>query len=237
MKKIRLGLMLILSVAMLLATTQVMASPAHSTDAIKTPATPAGPPSGNTPGPPSTPPGQSGQSHSGLNGKPENYKGTVAAVDASSITLTLGDGSPVTIGLNADTRIKVPGLKGATTANIQVGMTAMVQAIRDENENLIARSVMVIPGMPTKAHRVGWVTEYTPGASITIQAHDGVLYTFALTADTKILPAERAGELAIDSLVTIIAPRDPSGLGWTAFGIVVHPAGSGAGSAPPTPTP
>lgn len=223
----------------LLVTTQVFASPYPIRDAKKTPGTPNGPGSQQTPGPPGTPPGQSGQPHGNQSGKHENYKGVVAAVDPAGITLTLADGSSVTIALGADTRIKVPGVHGATTANILVGMNAMVQAVRDENDNLLARAVLVIPGKPSKTHRVGWVTEYTPGVSLTIQAHDGNLYSFTLSADTRILPGERAGELAVGSLVTVIAPRDPASLGWFAFGIVVHPAGSGAGSAPPavTPTP
>jgi hypothetical protein len=91
-------------------------------------------------------------------------------------------------------------------------------------------------GLPFAVH-VGWVTDYQPGTSITIQAHDGSFYTFSLTSDVKILPKDRAGELAVGSRVTIIAWRDPATKGWIAFGIVVHPAGSGAGSAPPTPTP
>ncbi len=91
-------------------------------------------------------------------------------------------------------------------------------------------------GLPIALH-VGWVTAYTPGSSITIQGHNGSLATFSLTANTKILPASRAGELAVGSRVTILARRDPSIHGWIAFGIVVHPAGSGTGSAPPTATP
>lgn len=40
------------------------------------------------------------------------------------------------------------------------------------------------------------MTAYTAGASITIHDKDGNAYTFALTADTKILPQERASQLA-----------------------------------------
>ncbi len=103
-------------------------------------------------------------------------------------------------------------------------MNAMVQARRDESNNLVARSIMIIPGKPVRTHRVGEVTAYTEGESITILAKDGNSYTFTLTADTKILPPERAEELAVGSWVTIIAPRDPASLGWTAQGIVVHPS-------------
>jgi len=186
-------------------------------------------------------PESNGADHSGqpakAHGKPEHYKGTVANIDSASITLTLKDGSSVTVGLNADTRIKVPSLKDATAASIEIGMQANVQAMRDENGSLIARMVLVIPGKPSRTHVVGSVTEYTAGASITILAHDGNSYTFQLTTDTKIRPEERAGELAVGSLVTIIAPRDPSSLDRIAKGIVVHPAGSGDESAAATPTP
>jgi hypothetical protein len=91
-------------------------------------------------------------------------------------------------------------------------------------------------GFPFGIH-VGWVTAYTPGSSITIEGHDGTFSTYALSGSPKILPSGRAGELTLGTRVTILASRDPSTCGWNAFGIVVHPAGSGAGSAPPTATP
>ena len=109
-------------------------------------------------------------------------------------------------------------------------------AFTDQDGNLMARSVMAIPGQPIRVHRVGWVTEYLEGTSITIQASDGQLYTFSLTDTTKILPPGQESALVVGARVTIIAPRDPSGLGWTAIGIVVHPSGSGEGSQPPTAT-
>ena len=111
---------------------------------------------------------------------------------------------------------------------------ATVQAIRDQSSGaLTARMVVVIPGKQTRSHGLGWVTQYS-GARITIRAHEGNSYTFLLSGDTKILPEERAGELAVGSFVTIIAPRDPSSTQPTAKGVVVHPAGSGEGSLPAT---
>jgi hypothetical protein len=157
-------------------------------------------------------------------GKHENFKGTVAAVDSANITLTLRDGSSVTVGLTSDTRIKFPGPKDSAPTNIEVGANAMVQAIRDESGNLTARAVMIIPGKPSKIHRVGVVTAYTAGSSITIQDKDGNTFTFTLTGETKLLPADRANQLAIGSRVTIIALRDPASGGVTVKGIVIHPA-------------
>jgi len=157
-------------------------------------------------------------------GKHEHFKGMVAAVDSGSVTLTLRDGSSVTIGLTADTRIKIPGRNDSAPTSVKPGMTVNVQAIRDENGQLFARMMLVIPGKPTKIHRVGIVTAYTAGTSITIQDKDGNTYTFEIASEIKLLPPERAGELAIGSRVTIIAPRDPASGGVTVKGIVVHPA-------------
>src|SRR5215211_132833 len=150
MKRYRILLFLILCIALLLANSQVIASPANL----------QGP---NTPGAKATEKAddnatkQAGNSH----GKHEHFKGTVSAVDSNSITLTLRDGSSVTVGLSADTRMKFAGPKSSAPTSIQPGMNAMVQATRDQGGNLIARAVMVIPGKPSKIHRVGTVTEYT----------------------------------------------------------------------------
>ena len=218
MKKYRVLLFLTLAMLLLLATSQVFASPAASLEAKKTPGA-------NTPGAKATEKAnehatkQAGNPH----GKHENFKGTISAVDATSLTLTLRDGSFVTIGLSADTRMKFPGPKDALSGGIQPGLNVMVQAVRDQGGNLVARAVMVIPGKPSKIHRVGSVTEYTAG-SITIQDKDGNKYTFVITNETKLLPAERAGTLAVGSRVTIIAPRNPATGGMVAKGIVIHPA-------------
>lgn len=218
MKKYRIFLFLTLSFILLLVTSQAFASSAN----LQGQHTP-GP---NTPGAKATEKAderatkQAGNPH----GKHENFKGTVSAVDSTSITLTLRDGSSVTIGLSADTRMKFPGQKNSAPTGIQPGMNAMVHAIRDQSGSLIARAVMVIPGKPSKIHRVGIVTEYTAGSSITIQDKDGNTYTFTITGEIKLLPPERAGTLAVGSRVTIIAPRDPANGGVIVKGIVIHPS-------------
>jgi len=156
-------------------------------------------------------------------GKHENYKGTIMAVDASSITLALKDGASVTIALNGETRIQIPTDKEAAADGLAAGMTAMVQAIRGKDDSLTALKVVLVPGKPAKTQRVGVVTAYAAGSSITIQAKDGQLYTFTLTEETKVLPTERLGSLTVGARVTIISPRDVSSLDRTATGIVVHP--------------
>ncbi|HEU0293497.1 MAG TPA: DUF5666 domain-containing protein [Anaerolineales bacterium] len=217
MKIYRVLLLLCMAFIWLFIATQVFASPANI------------PPAQNTPGANATQRAeekatQQASKENQPKGKHEHYQGIVTAADATSLTLTLRDGSSVTIGLTPDTRIKFAGPKWAAPTSIVAGMTANVQALRDENNNLVARMVLIKPDKPSKIHRVGIVTEYAPGASITIQAKDGNTYTFTITGEIKLLPPERADQLAVGSRVTIIAPRDPATGGWIVKGIVVHPA-------------
>ena len=210
---------LVLTLSLALVYTQALASPAAEVNpAGKTPG-PQQP--GWTPGPPHTP-GLPAAAQAGLAKKPAHFRGIITAVDATSLTVQLADGTSVLIALTPETRIHVPGPK-AQGDTLLVGMQVMVMAFGDETAGWTARSVMAIPGAPVRTHRVGIVSAYTAGVSITIDATDGQSYTFVLTAETKILPAEQAATLAVGSLVTIIAPRDPAALGWTATGIVVHP--------------
>jgi hypothetical protein len=230
MKRISVLIVLLTILGLFFTATQVLAGPAESVDAKKTPMhTPGAQATVNaakTPGAQAT--ARAIQRATEGRGKPlgkrVNYKGTISSVDAASLTLTLEDGSFVTFGLTAETRIKIPTLgQSATAANLSAGMQANVHATLDDSGALTADIVLVIPGKPALTHRVGTVTDYQPGISITIQAQDGNPYTFLLTAETKILPAERADQLAVGARVTVIAPRDVAGGTLTASGIVIHP--------------
>lgn len=215
MKKVTFLVVFLTLAALLLATTQAMAADPQAPK--KTP--------DHTPGAKATEraddqPGQ-GQQH----GKKANYKGIIGAVDAASLTLTLKDGSTVAFILTDETQVKIPTLgQEATIADLKVGMNASVHATKDEAGVLTASKIMVVPGKPALTHRVGTVTDYQPGVSITIEDKDGLLFTFVVTAETKVLPAERADQLIVGARVTIIAPRDVTGGDPTAKGIVVHPA-------------
>src|SRR5262249_39712384 len=156
--------------------------------------------------------------------------------------LTLDGGGTQTFQVTSDTRIHIPTLGGsASLSDINVGVQAMVQVLKDD-PTLTALFITVVPGKPQPVHRVGIVTAYTPGVSITVEDKNGESSTFLLTPDTKILPRERASQLGVGSLVTIISRRDPTGGPLTAQGIVVHPnkseatATAGAGTATETAT-
>jgi hypothetical protein len=249
MKKTWIFATLISLIVLLFATVNVMASPTDTTSRKKTPNhTPTAQATERA-----TDDGQHGKGNGKGNGngqgndqgnkpdkgkgksqgKPSNYTGTIATVDATSLTLTLEDGSSVSFVLNGDTQIKIPTLHGsATPADLSAGEHVTVRASLDDQQNLVASMILLIPGKPEKIHRVGTVTDYQPDVSITIQDSEGSLFTFLLTPETKILPAERASLLGVGMRVTIIAPRDVAHGTLTAAGIVVHPAGSGGTGTP-----
>ena len=155
--------------------------------------------------------------------KPVNYQGSIAAVDAGSLTLTLKDGSSLAFVLNEDTKIKITGLgPDATFADLTVGDSAAVRASEDETGGLVASSVEV--KLPKPKHYTGTVTDYQPGASITIQDKEGASLTFLITADTKIKFGRKDGKTALEvgSEVNIAALRESAGGTPTASEIKVH---------------
>ncbi len=167
--------------------------------------------------------GASSMAPAALHGKPHLYRGTIDIVSASSLDLTLMDGSHMTIGLSPDTAIQKPGSQ-ASGESLSLGMQASVLAFNDQSNAPVAQMIAIIPVEPVRAHRVGKVTAYTAGVSITIQATDGAIYTFSLDGNTRILPEYPSQTLGVGSLVTVVAPRVPSSRGWMAIGIVPHPA-------------
>ncbi len=220
---------LVLLLVVFFGASQALASPVDVTVAKKTP--------GKTPGAQATEraieraadqadddDNEENNGNGNSKGKPVNIKGILVSVDAESLEIKLSDDSIVTVLITEETRIQIPTLgKDAAIENLVPGVQVGVQAREDEDGLLIAKSITVIPGKPTKVHRIGIVTEYLEGESITIEAKDGESYTFAITEDTKILPASRADELEEGVRVTIITPRDVTGGEPTAKGIVIHP--------------
>ncbi len=224
-----LGVLLIVS----FAATQVLASPADDSLYRRTP--------DRTPGARATENaerraaqgGGNGQGNGNAQGERLNFRGTVVSADAASLTVTMEDGSTVTVALTAETRIRVPTLNGeATAAHLQPGLQVQIQAVQGEDGALTARAVQVIPGRPAQTHRVGVVTDYQPGVSITIADSSGQTYTYRLSKETVILPVDRAGSLQAGARVTVIARRDPTTTDQTAQGIVIHPT---ANRTSPTP--
>ncbi len=242
MKKIWIMITFVTLIALFVTTVNVMASGPQSAPADKpkthTPGAKATERATEKAGKPGNPGngngGDNGNGNGNGNGKPaktklNTFQGLIEAVDATSLTLTLKDGNTQAFTLTDETQVKVPTLgKTATIADLVKGERVTVAASKAEDGTYTAVSIMVIPGKPEKIHRVGVVTEYTPAngttdGSITIKDKDGQTFTFIVTSETKILPKDRAEELAVGRRVTIICPRDVAHRTLTAAGIVVHP--------------
>jgi hypothetical protein len=159
-----------------------------------------------------------------------------APAGGSVLLLTLIDGSSVSVNVDAGTQIKFAGKKGAASSStIQPQDQVVVQAVLSEDQTYRAVRIHVLPAKPEHVHRVGIVTAYTPGVSITVEStpdeddqDEGPApagsTTFQISADVKILPAARADQLQVGARVTIISPHSASGETPVATGIVVHPA-------------
>ncbi len=182
-----------------------------------------------------------------LAGKKYHFRGEVTDVTATTLSVTLKSGGDMVFDLTPTTAFKIPTLgQGATWEELNVGVQVIVTAVKPGEPEVDASAtavptvdpsatatavageftavtVHVVPGKPEKIHRVGVVTVYEAGKTITIEAKDGELYTFVLSDTTKILPEERVDKLVVGAKVTIISRRDPTGGPLAAQGIVVHP--------------
>ena len=162
-------------------------------------------------------------------GPKQNFKGTIFSVGTDSLEVTLADESKVTIFIGSNTKVKIPGMgKSAALSNLKAGMGVVVQA-SDTDGKLLARQIHLVPGKPTKLHRVGMVSNYQAGVSLTVTGVDGQSTTFTINSDTKILPKDRQDLLKDGAFVTVISPRSFSGVDPVAKGIVVHPEGTAPG--------
>lgn len=182
--------------------------------------------------------GNQGQNGNSGHGQKSNWRGVITFIDCTVPTMTVdtGGGNSVIFALTTDTKVGIGSMRNGSCLDLVVGEKVMVQGTDDGQGNLTATAVRAVPGKPTQVHRVGIVSDYVPGVSITILAHDGNYYSFLVGPNTKILPTDRANELAVGRLVTIIARRFFGAGPWPAQGIVVHPEGTPGAFMTLTPT-
>lgn len=247
MKKSILYVSLLLTIVLAMTATTVLAAPDVSLKPKKTP--PAQGTEVTSPEVTPAPHGKSEQHRNNQNNQSEkndkvNFRGLVVTSDATSLTLELKDGSTQVIKMDANTVIKYPthftpsatevptatetatvtetATATATPAGPLAGLQVMVKTVKQTDGGFLALKVMVIPGKPEKVQRVGEVTAYTEGSSITIKAKDGKEYTFEISTSTKILPV--GSTIKVGDTVTVIMPRVLTGQPLVAAGIVLHTA-------------
>lgn len=184
-------------------------------NAFADPPTPEHTPPGKlvTPGPRGTPAEGKAEKGHGL-------FGTVTKKSAASFNITTKQGDETVI-VSSNTKFHIPTKKNATYADLGVGDQVAVNGTPTAS-GLEAKQVAVAPGKPTTQHRVGTVSNYNAGSSITIQDAQGKSETFALTSQTEIQNPKGSG-VTVGDKVTIVSRRDPSTDVFTASAIVVHP--------------
>ncbi len=98
-------------------------------------------------------------------------------------------------------------------------------------------SVAVEVARPLSPVRDGMVVNYVPGVAITIRSSEGQTTTFTLDDQLVVIPAARAGDIAVGKTVTILTPNGSDSV-KTAIGIILHPLpGEPGGAAVPAADP
>ncbi|MBI4201060.1 MAG: hypothetical protein HY531_02075 [Chloroflexi bacterium] len=157
--------------------------------------------------------------------KHHGYSGTIKSLTPTSFVLTTKKSGDATINVNAQTKYKVPGLKGATLSSFKEGDSVAVLAV-DLKSGLMALHVNLIPGKPVHVHRVGTIESYQAASasevgSITVKDKKGNLSIFVVTSDTKIKFKGGATEVKEGYRTTVVARRDPATDQFTAREILV----------------
>ena len=151
--------------------------------------------------------------------KHHTFHGTVKSLAADSFVVTTKKHGDVSIKVNAETKYKVPGVKDATLANFHVTDRVNVLAVETSDGDL-ALHVNLVPGKPISIQRVGTITAYVAGTSITLKDKKGETSTFMIDAETKIEFKRGATEVKVGEQATVVARRDPSTDQYTARAIL-----------------
>lgn len=72
------------------------------------------------------------------------FHGQVVAIDGNAVTVNTLEG-PMTVGTDANTRFKVPGLENPTLADVKVGDLVFVVAFGQEDGSILAKLIAVRP--------------------------------------------------------------------------------------------
>jgi hypothetical protein len=116
--------------------------------------------------------------------------GIVQAVASDSVTLTRKKGDPVTVAVDADTKIHVNG-KAGTLADVQVGYRAVARVPKAGGPAKVLRASAV----PAPGTVVAGAVDSVGANSITLKKRDGSTLTIPVTADTKIHVNGKPGSL------------------------------------------
>jgi hypothetical protein len=150
------------------------------------------------------------------------FVGNMTVKSSSMFKITTKKQVDVPVTVNDETKYKVPGVKEASLANFNVGDRVAVLAAEITPGTYTALHVNLIPGKPVSVQRVGTVSVYVAGASITITGKKVDASTFVVNSNTKIVGKKGAPDtVAVGDRVTVTASRDPATDTYTAKTIMV----------------
>lgn len=121
--------------------------------------------------------------------------GNVSSVGSDSITLTKKDGSSITIGVTADTKIVVEGKPGALS-DIETGYGAYVRRASADGPAVLIRAYEKKQGEGGRKLLLRGVVDSVGSDSITLKGHGDKTLTIAVNASTVIRVAGQPGSLS-----------------------------------------
>jgi hypothetical protein len=148
------------------------------------------------------------------------YTGALAAIDSNELRLTLDDGSSLAFKLSPDTRVAWPGVRGASLSALSGGLQVRVtiERLTPQSEWQVVRVRVLdqagadrsLAGAPLTAGVSAVAVAYTEAASLSARGADGATSRYALTAQTRILPAGQAAPAEGDRVLLLFKPGDTS---------------------------
>ena len=141
--------------------------------------------------------------------------GELAAIDGDTLVLTTNrDGDEVHIQTIDETTFRVRGLENATIDDLNVGDRIVALGHKEENEDFIARSVIVVPWRPRRIVVRGEVTSAGDSFLALETSHRGEL-AFAITDETQFrIPGKDdpgLDDITVGDKVAVLGYKDRDG--------------------------
>jgi exosome complex RNA-binding protein Csl4 len=109
--------------------------------------------------------------------------GKVTAVGKDSITIKRRNGESVTVHVNDETLFRIRGVENPGLEDIQVGDIVAGKALKQEDDTLLAKLIIVVPPKEERVRGLGRVTAVGED-SLTVERHNGESVTIYVDDET-----------------------------------------------------
>ena len=143
-------------------------------------------------------------------------RGELTAIDGSTLVVATGDDGheEKRVQTTDETIFRVPGIEDASISDLKVGDRFVALGYKDESEELLAKSVAVVPRRPRRVVVRGEVTAVSD-SSLTLETHHHGELTFTITDETqfRIPDDDNPGldDIAVGDQVGVIGYKDQDG--------------------------